>query len=58
MFGELMTVNFTEPNSSTARVETPVDPLVKDQQSLNLLDSNFFLLFLVHSYIPDIQMVP
>ena len=33
-----MTVNFTEPNSSTARVETPVDPLGKDQQSLNLLD--------------------
>ena len=33
-----MTINFTEPNSSTARVETPVDPLVKDQQSLKLLD--------------------
>ena len=39
MFGEPMTINFTEPNSSTARVETPVDPFVKDQQSLNLLDS-------------------
>ena len=39
MFGEPMTINLAEPNSSTARVETPVDPLVKDQQYLNLLDS-------------------
>ena len=36
MFGEPMTINFAEPNSSSARLETP---LVKDQQSLNLLDS-------------------
>ena len=44
MFGELMTINSTEPNSSTARVETPVDPFVKDQQSLELLDRDRYVI--------------